>query len=262
MKKEAHFSTDNKALRNKAEEKLAQRRNALELSALDTDQKRLVHELQVHQIELEMQNEELLRIQEELEREKERYSDLYTFAPIGYVTLSEHGSILEANLTAADFFWVVRNELINLPFTKFIFPEDQDIYYEHHKRLFETREKQICELRMQRANREPFWVRLEATVFQDCSGGPLEYRFVMSDINIRKNIEGEREKLILELKGAIAKIKKLSGLLPICASCKKIRDDQGYWTQIESYIREHSEADFSHGICPSCIKKLYPDYID
>ena len=71
----------------------------------------------------------------------------------------------------------------------------------------------------------------------------------------------EREKLVLELQEALSKVKQLSGLLPICASCKKIRDDQGYWNQIEEYIRNHSEADFSHGLCPPCIEKLYPDFV-
>jgi two-component system cell cycle sensor histidine kinase/response regulator CckA len=76
----------------------------------------------------------------------------------------------------------------------------------------------------------------------------------------RKRAEAEREKLIKELQDAIARINKLNGLLPICAHCKKIRDDKGYWNQIESYIREHSEAEFSHGICPDCAQKLYPEF--
>jgi AmiR/NasT family two-component response regulator len=63
-----------------------------------------------------------------------------------------------------------------------------------------------------------------------------------------------------ELEAALAKVKTLSGLLPICASCKKIRDDQGYWQQVEVYIRDHSEVEFTHGLCPDCIEKLYPDY--
>jgi hypothetical protein len=73
--------------------------------------------------------------------------------------------------------------------------------------------------------------------------------------------EAEREKLIRELQGALAKVKTLSGFLPICMSCKKIRNDKGYWEQVEVYIRDHSEAEFSHGICPECMKKLYPDEI-
>jgi PAS domain S-box-containing protein len=72
-------------------------------------------------------------------------------------------------------------------------------------------------------------------------------------------VEREREQLILELQVALQKVKTLSGLLPICASCKNIRDDQGYWKQIEVYIRDHSEAEFTHGICPGCARKLYPE---
>ena len=78
----------------------------------------------------------------------------------------------------------------------------------------------------------------------------------------RKRTQEEREQLISELQNALAKVKQLSGLLPMCASCKKIRDDKGYWNQIEAYISEHSQADFTHGICPECVKKLYPEYAD
>ncbi len=83
---------------------------------------------------------------------------------------------------------------------------------------------------------------------------------VIRDITDRKRVEDEREKLIGELREAISKVRLLSGFLPICANCKKIRDDKGYWNQIESYISDHSEAEFSHGICPECVKKLYPDH--
>ncbi len=79
------------------------------------------------------------------------------------------------------------------------------------------------------------------------------------EIDQRKRDEKEREKLIHELQEALDKVKTLSGLLPICSSCKKIRDDNGYWNQIEVYIRDHSEADFSHSICPECLEKLYPE---
>jgi len=76
----------------------------------------------------------------------------------------------------------------------------------------------------------------------------------------RKQAEVERENLIVELQEAVAKINKLNGLLPICAHCKKIRDDKGYWNQLEAYIREHSEAEFSHSICPDCAQKHYPEF--
>jgi hypothetical protein len=79
------------------------------------------------------------------------------------------------------------------------------------------------------------------------------------EIKERKRAQIEKDNLIVELKDALSKVKTLSGLLPICASCKKIRDDRGYWNQIESYIRDRSEAEFSHSICPECAKKLYPE---
>jgi hypothetical protein len=78
----------------------------------------------------------------------------------------------------------------------------------------------------------------------------------------RKQAEKEREKLITELQDAAARIRTLGGLLPICSNCKNIRDDQGYWKQIESYIRDHSEAEFTHSLCPVCAKKLYPEFFE
>ena len=78
------------------------------------------------------------------------------------------------------------------------------------------------------------------------------------EIAAREQAEKEREKLIVELQFALSEVKALSGLLPICASCKKVRDDQGYWNRIETYIAEHSDAEFSHGICPDCMEELYP----
>jgi hypothetical protein len=75
-----------------------------------------------------------------------------------------------------------------------------------------------------------------------------------------KQAHTEKAKLIIELQDALAQVKTLSGLLPICSWCKQIRDDRGYWNQIESYIKEHTEAEFSHGICPACAKKHYPEF--
>jgi len=92
------------------------------------------------------------------------------------------------------------------------------------------------------------------------SSGELAGRMAsFIDITKRREVEADREKLISKLQEALKKIKTLRGIIPICAACKKIRDDKGYWNQIESYIKEHSDADFSHGICPECAEKLYPD---
>ena len=81
-----------------------------------------------------------------------------------------------------------------------------------------------------------------------------------ADVTERKRAATERERLITELRNALAEVTRLSGLLPICANCKKIRDDKGYWTQVEAYLGQRANVSFSHGICPECIKMLYPDY--
>jgi PAS domain S-box-containing protein len=80
------------------------------------------------------------------------------------------------------------------------------------------------------------------------------------DITDRRNAEAERERLITELQEALGRVKTLTGLLPICSACKKIRDDRGQWNHVESYIRARSDANFSHGICPECAQRLYPDH--
>jgi PAS domain-containing protein len=97
---------------------------------------------------------------------------------------------------------------------------------------------------------------------RDAAGEIIAGIEVVRNIDRRKEMEQEREDLIHDLQEALTNIKTLRGLIPICASCKKIRDDKGYWNQIESYIRDHSEAEFSHSICPDCAKKLYPDFYE
>ncbi len=90
-------------------------------------------------------------------------------------------------------------------------------------------------------------------------GGKRAICTIIRDISDRKKMEREREELIKELQAALSNIRTLSGLIPICSNCKKIRDDKGYWNHLEKYITEHSEATLSHGICPDCAKKLYPE---
>jgi hypothetical protein len=99
---------------------------------------------------------------------------------------------------------------------------------------------------------------VSTAIFKDRDGLD-KTSIIIRDITERKRAEHEREELIGALKEALANIKTLRGLLPICASCKKIRDDSGYWRQIEAYIQAHSDAVFTHGICPDCMARLYDD---
>jgi len=136
-------------LRKRAEERLQKQSSDLGVLA-PKESWLMLHELRVHQIELEMQNEELRRTQIELEASRARYFDLYNLAPVGYMTLSEQGLILEANLTAANLLGVDRSRLVKKPVTHFIVPEDEDVYYLHRKHLFETGARQVCEIRFRR----------------------------------------------------------------------------------------------------------------
>ena len=199
-------------LRRQAEEKAAQSPENLEsLSPEETQQ--TLHELRVHQIELEMQNEELRRAQRELEAARTRYSDLYDLAPVGYVTLSEQGLILEANLTAATLLGVTRGDLVKQPLSRFIFLADEDIYYLHCKHLFETGNPQECELRMSRVDADPFWAILEATAAHD-DDGVFACRAAISDISERKRAEAEvqvvQEKLLAEQRRGQRQLRKLN----------------------------------------------------
>ncbi len=103
------------------------------------------------------------------------------------------------------------------------------------------------------------WISLSVRAYQ---GGFADMIFegFLIDINKRKMVEAERERLYLDLKKSLDQVKTLSGLIPICSHCKKIRDDKGYWEQIEAYIMTRSEAKFSHSLCPQCAKELYPEF--
>ena len=117
------------------------------------------------------------------------------------------------------------------------------------------------ECRLQAGESQVKWVRFLARPRRG-EKGEIIWDGMMLDVTDRRQAEDERERSIAQLKEALAQVKTLRGLLPICSSCKKIRDDQGYWQQIESYISRHSHAMFTHGICPDCAKRLYPQYCD
>ncbi|MCP4339143.1 MAG: response regulator [Desulfobulbaceae bacterium] len=159
--------------------------------------RQIFHELQVHQIELEMQNEELRRMHAEMDIVQERYFDLYNLAPVGYCTLNKQGGFLEVNLTAATMLGVARGELAGQPISRFILKEDQDIYYLHWQKLFQTGEPQTFELRLVKEGGSIIWTTLAATAAQDADGAP-SYRLVISDITARK--KAQQEKALLEIK--------------------------------------------------------------
>ena len=154
----------------------------------------LTHELQVHQVELELQNEELRRTRTALETSQARYFDLYDLAPVGYVTLNAKGLIQEANLTAATLLSVTRTELVRRAFSRFIFKDDQGTFHRYSQQLCtapapaDARRPLVCEVRLLRAKAEPFWAQLQATVAYDADG-ERTMNIALSDITAQKQLK-------------------------------------------------------------------------
>lgn len=148
----------------------------------------VLYELRVHQIELEMQNEELIRSQAELDTSQARYFDFYDMAPVGYCTVSASGLILQANLTTAALFGIERRELIGKPITDLILPDYQDIYYLMRMHIQSKAEVQSRDLRMLRRDELPFWAHLVTMAVPD-DGAGQSLRIVLTDISATKSVE-------------------------------------------------------------------------
>ena len=176
------------------------------LDTLSPEQVRVVlHELRVHQIELEMQNEELRRAHAELDATQARYFDLYDLAPVGYCTISESGLILQANLTAASLLGLARQALIRQPIFRFVLKADRATYHLHHKQLFDTRETQSCELRMVKNDGASVWINMVASIALD-SDGLSVHRVMLIDVTERKRME----EALLEKNDELAQAKRVA----------------------------------------------------
>ncbi|MDP1545931.1 MAG: PAS domain-containing protein [Anaerolineales bacterium] len=174
----------NTDLRQQAEAKLSKRKKSLATDA-NADTQRLIHELEVHQIELEMQNEELIQANAELESTLSQYAELYAFASVGYFTLTRDGTIRRANLTAVKLMGVGLSELIKRRFAVFISPESRIPFSAFLDRVFKSSNKETCEVTIQKDGSDPLWVQIEAVV--DSSGGQDGLCYAMvSEITDRK----------------------------------------------------------------------------
>jgi PAS domain S-box-containing protein len=148
MKSDKHSFTNDQILRRNAEELLNKKQAKLDKSFMETDAVKLLHELQVHQIELEMQNEELIRANETAEAALKKYTMLYDFAPMGYFTLDSEGTICDLNFTAAEILGDKRFSLMNSNFKLFIAEESLKIFNSFFKRVFSTEFKESCEVKL------------------------------------------------------------------------------------------------------------------
>lgn len=174
----------------------------------------------------------------------------------GIMLTSPDGTILDANPSACRILGRTLEEILEEGREGLMNTSDPRlaVLIEERNRTGKTH----GELAARRKDGTLFPVEISSVVFQNRDGNPRTC-LIMRDVSDRKAAETERERLIHELRDALARVRTLSGLLPICASCKKIRDQQGAWHNLETYIRKNTEADFTHGICPDCRRTLYPE---
>ena len=198
-----------------------------------------------------------------LESER-RFRSVVQTAKDAIILADGSGNIIAWNRAAQIIFGYREEEVLGQPLTMVMPERYRDAHRKGLARLQAGGEAHVIgktvELHGIRKDGSEFPLELSIGTWQ-ATEGPF-YSGIIRDITDRKRAEEERERLIRELQDAMAKIKVLGGLLPICATCKKIRDDKGYWKQIEDYISDHSEAQFTHGICSECARKIHPDWDD
>ena len=186
MKNKPDTSAATVKLRRLAEMKLIDRKKKTgPLPAMETDIRRMVHELEVHQIELEMQNEELVRARTETEAALQQFTELYDFAPVGYFTLTRDGAIQQVNLAGASLVGVERSKLLNTRLGAFLSTLSQLTFKTSLDRVFTSGKKETCEVTLIKAGADPFCVQIEATLFEAQNGQDPLCNAIIMDIDTR-----------------------------------------------------------------------------
>jgi PAS domain S-box-containing protein len=210
--------------------------------------------------ELYAEVEKLRAENEELRREGQLFRSVFTEGNLGIAMIGIDLRLEHVNPALAAMLGRTARELIGTAVVDLTHPEDVSTTTELATSLFKN------EISAYRVEKRYFhkdgsivWVHLTATAIRDDSGKPLFGLAMIEDISARWLLNQDREKLIVQLKAALANVKTLSGLLPMCAWCKRIRDDQGSWSDVEHYVRRQTDADFTHGICPDCQNQVRRD---
>ena len=225
-------------LRRRAELAAAEKSLGIsDVSALSPEKIReLIHELQVHQIELEMQNEELRRTQQELEASRDKYSDLYEFAPLGYFVLDQKGVILEANLTVSGILGIARAFLIGKPLASLVNKEDGDALYLHFRQVLETQSKQTCDVGLTKEDGSQIQVRLDTLVYVTQDRSSTRLRTVVIDITKRKHAEEALYAFENRYRQLFENVR--DGILMVDFDTGKILDANKFLTDILGYSHE------------------------
>jgi len=208
---------------------------------------------------LEQDIAERKKITEKLRESEERFRRIFEDGPLGMIISDLHSSTLKVNKAFCEMLGYSEQELLERNIEDITYPEDVENSVKLSKQTLRGKIPIFSiEKRYVKKTGEILWVNFTATTIRDEEENVLYAMGMVEDISKRKAAEQERELLISQLQDALANIKTLKGLIPICAWCKKIRDDKGYWKKVETYIEEHSDASFTAGICPKCLHKEDP----
>ncbi len=196
--REKPLESENSATRRRRAEEIVRQKLDCVPAAASEESRRLIYELQVHQIELELQNEELRLAQGELEESRQKYYDLYDFAPVGYFTFDEPGLILEVNLAGGDLLGVERSNLIGRVFSAFLASESQARFYDHRRAVIGSGERHRCDLELIKKDGSRIHVQMESAAVVAKQGGGIQLRSAVSDIServlIRNALQESEEK--------------------------------------------------------------------
>jgi PAS domain S-box-containing protein len=202
-------------------------------------------------------------MQETLRQSEERYRTILDSIDYGYFEVDLTGSFVCFNDSLCQQLGYSKDELTGMSYRDYMDKETIKKIYQVFNQVYATGEPlKVYNWTIIQKNGTKRIHEVSVSLIRNAKGERIGFRGINRDVTERKILEEEREKSIQDLQEALAKVKMLSGFLPICAYCKKIRNDEGYWTQIEAYIHDHSEAEFSHGICPGCKEKLYGNFFD
>ncbi|MEP6933042.1 MAG: PAS domain S-box protein, partial [Nitrospirota bacterium] len=242
MAKKLDRSTKGAALRLQAEELLRMTKH--DVAAMPVkDVQQLVHELQVHQIELELQNDELRRTQIELEAGRERYVNLYDFSPAGHLILDRSGTVVEANLQAGVLLGVNRLELIGQPLVRFVAAEDRDLVYRHCQEVLRTGTRQRCEMQLQQQAGVSRWLYLESLAVHEEPGPITHWRAALLDITERKLAIQKQDQLIKDLTLSQQRFQSLFHWIPSAVGISTVEEGRFFdvneeFSRLTGYTRE------------------------
>ena len=195
-----------------------------------------------------------------LRREGQLFRSVFTEGNLGIAMIGVDLRLEHVNPALASMLGRTAEELIGTQVADITHPEDIASTSELANSLFRNEIPAYrVEKRYFHKDGSVVWAHLTATAIRDAAGKPLFGLAMIEDISARWLLNQDRERLIVQLKAALANVKTLSGLLPMCAWCKRIRDDQGYWSDVEHYVRRQTDADFTHGICPDCQSQVRRD---